>query len=231
MHKRICFVFVFLALAAPCVAQTVVEVQEVKEPKPTGSLGTCSYGPTEKESAFLKKLAPAETVTGSFMDKHPYKLQGKNKQFVSWFGVLRGATEGESNHTYNLLIEQKYFDGMTDCHIMLVSNAGAGDFVATARLENVTIPDLSLVRVYGTVSEEKDGLPYLLAEYIRVWPWFTFTFTDLGPADHGNPRWAKYCKRCKSGHIYNPYPAEGYYMDMLGDPKEFGTMLGKQSNH
>ena len=135
MRKRICFAFVFLAFAASCVAQTVVEVQEVKELKPTGSLGTCSYGPAKNESAFLHKLAPAEKVTGSFMDKHEYKIQGKSTQFVSWFGVLRGATEDESKHTYNLLIEQKYFDGMTDCHIMLVSNAGAGDFVATAKLD------------------------------------------------------------------------------------------------
>ncbi len=35
MRKRICFAFVFLALIASCGAQTVVEVQEVKELKPT----------------------------------------------------------------------------------------------------------------------------------------------------------------------------------------------------
>jgi hypothetical protein len=190
--------------------------------KPTGSLGTCGYRPTDSEKAFLQKLAPSETATGSFMDKHEYRIRGKVKQYVSWFGVIRGLGPVEgNNHSRSMLIQQKYFDGMTDCHIMLVSNAGAGDFTVRLTSGDDAMPLLSLVRVYGTVVSEENGIPQVSADYVRVWPWFTFTFTDLGPADHSNPEWAKYCRICKSGRVYKPYPTEDYYIGMLGDPKDF----------
>jgi hypothetical protein len=63
---------------------------------------------------------------------------------------------------------------------------------------------------------------------VRVWPWLTFTFTDIGPGDKSSPQWAKYCQLCKGGQIYKPYPDRNYYLGMLGDPKEFGTVPEKQ---
>jgi hypothetical protein len=49
-------------------------------------------------------------------------LRGDNS--ISWFGVLRGASEGtRGEQMYKLLLEQEYFDGSTDCHIRLVSRA------------------------------------------------------------------------------------------------------------
>lgn len=106
---------------------------------------------------------------------------------------------------------------------MLVSVGGSGDFNATLGPIEGTISPLTLVRVYGKVSGEKNGLPQVNVEYLRVWPWQTFTFTGLGPADKGNPQWAKYCKLCKAGGVYNPYPDRNYYLNVLGDPWEFGT--------
>ena len=156
------------------------------------------------------------------MDKHEYTIRGKVKKYVSWFGVVRASSPAKGDdHGQDLLIQQKYFDGMTDCHIMLVSNAGAGDFVARLTSTSEAVPPLSLVRVYGIVVEQEKGIPRVSADYLRVWPWFTFTFTDLGPQDHSNPEWAKYCKICKGGRIYKPYPTEDYYVGMLGDPRDF----------
>jgi hypothetical protein len=72
------------------------------------------------------------------------------------------------------------------------------------------------------VTSETGKVPQIAAEYIRIWPWMTFTFTDLGPADHSNPIWAKYSKFPAGGRIYKPYPNEDYYLRMIGDPKFFG---------
>jgi hypothetical protein len=111
---------------------------------------------------------------------------------------------------------------MTDSHIMLVAYSGGGDFRATLQGEAATFPPLALVRIYGKVIEEKDNVPVIAADYIRVWPWLTFTFTDLGPADQSNKLWSKYSKFPAGGRIYNPYPKQDYYLRMLGDPKFFG---------
>lgn len=89
------------------------------------------------------------------------------------------------------------------------------------------IPPLVLLRVYGTVTGEVDGVPHVAAQYVRVWPWLTFTFADLGPEDHGNPQWKKYCSLCKSGRVYRPYPDRNYYLSVLGDQKDFGMVASE----
>jgi hypothetical protein len=68
-------------------------------------------------------------------------------------------------------------------------------------------------------------MPEVAVEYIRVWPWLTFTFTDLAGEDHSNPRWQKYSKVKPSDRIYKPYPNESYYRTILGDPADFGLNL------
>src|SRR5579862_9782196 len=212
-------------LSGACFAQTQMDVQPVKELKPTGTLATCAYSPTDKETPFLQKLRPSERATGSFLA--PYSIHKKAKTYESWFGIVRGVVNTQADGTSTLLLEHKFFDGMTDCHIMLVSIGGSGDFRATLHPDGDIIPPLSLLRVYGTVTDEANGIPHLAAEYVRVWPWFTFTFTDLGAEDKGNPEWKTYCKLCKSGRIYKPYPDMNYYLSVLGDPRDFGTVPSK----
>jgi hypothetical protein len=68
-----------------------------------------------------------------------------------------------------LLVEHKYFDGLCDPDLQIVSVYGAGDFTASIRAEADKIPMLSLVRVYGKVSKAKDGTPRVEADYVRVW--------------------------------------------------------------
>ena len=118
-----------------------------------------------------------------------------------------------------------FFDGMTDCHIMLVAKSGDGDFIAKLQVDPAQIPALALVRIYGRVTSEKARVPQVAVDYIRVWPWMTFTFTDLAGEDHSNPRWQKYSKVRPGDRIYVPYPDENYYLNVLGDPADFGLNL------
>jgi len=130
-----------LVVSSICFCQTQVEVQEVKELKRTGNLSTCGYRATDRETPFLQKLPASEKTSGSFMDKQEYRIRGKVKQYVSWFGVVRGSSPAKGDErNRDLLIQQKYFDGMTDCHIMLVSNAGAGDFVGKLMSNSEAVP-------------------------------------------------------------------------------------------
>jgi len=220
--KRIVVVCLLALVSVTCVAQTPIEVQPVKELKPTGSLGTCGYAPFAKEKPYFEKLDAKEQNTGSFMEG--YDIHGKDGQFVSWYGVVRGITRVPDSDSWDLLLEQKYFDGMTDCHIMLVSKSGSGDFSARVQAKDVPVPALALVRVYGKVAQ-KNGSPFVEAEFVRVWPWMTFTFADLGAADKSNLRWKKTCKLCEGGRVYRPYPDEKYYRNVLGDPAQFGVFL------
>ena len=226
MPRPIRMLILLALISAPSFAQTPSNFQPVKELIPNGSLGTCGYTPADKEGPFYKKLSPDEQVTGSMMGS--YNLKGKKNKYVSWFGIVRGISEAQNGGKFTLLLEQKAFDGLTDCHIMLVAKAGAGDFQATLGPVDGQIPALALVRVYGTVTGEVNGLPQISAEYIRVWPWLTFTLADIGPKDTGNPRWAKYCQLCKGGRVYKPYPTNDYYLMVLGDPKDFGLNLKDQ---
>jgi hypothetical protein len=215
-----------LLVASTACAQTPVEIQPVKQLVRTGALATCGYTPTTTEGAFFGRLDKDGQVTGSDFGKS-FRIQGKKGKYVSWYGIVRGISPGTPDAgKYTLLLEQKFFDGMTDCHIMLVSERGSGDFQATLEGSADSIPALALVRVYGKVVTEDSNVPQIAVEFMRVWPWLSFTFTDLGPEDHGNPRWAEYCTLCKSGgRIYNPYPTGDYYRAVLGDPEDFGIHL------
>jgi hypothetical protein len=223
--KRMIVPWLFMMCMAAS-ARTVMETETVKALKRTGSLSTCFYTPTTAEKQFFAKLGPSEITTGSFMQ--PYSIHHKKDTYVSWFAIVRGMTRDEKDGSrVRLLLEQKYFDGMTDCHIMLVSVKGDGDFLADLETEGIaSIPPLALVRVYGKVLSEEGDVPAVAAEYLRVWPWLTFTETDLGAEDHGNPKWRKLCRIC-SGRVYNPYPNENYYLQLLGDPKDFPPLPGR----
>jgi hypothetical protein len=216
---------IVLAMLSICsllaAGQTPIYVEPVKDLKPTGTLSTSMYSPVAEEQPYYKKLSRDEVSTGSFLA--PYKIHGKAGKYVSWYGIVRGISVSDpQKNEITLLLDQKYFDGMTDSHIMLVSYSGGGDFRATLRADPQSIPPLALVRVYGKVIEEQNKIPHIAVEYMRVWPWLTFTFTDLGGSDASNPVWAKYSKFHEGQRIYNPYPKEDYYQRMLGDPRFFG---------
>jgi truncated hemoglobin YjbI len=190
--------------------RTPVEHAERVAPKP-GILGTRGYGPTELEKPFLEKLDKGERTTGGMFQD--YSLGGKDGKYVSWFGIVRNIREGvEGKRTY-LVVEMKYFDGLTDTHQQIVSINGAGDFRVTLDGTRLGIRLLSLVRVYGVV-EEKDSARTVTAEYVRHFDWGTFAFMPYGK-DRGNPEWRKHLT-VPEDRAYGARPSTSYYEARLG---------------
>ena len=48
----------------------------------------------------------------------------------------------EKGGDVTLVVQHHFFDGMTDCHIMLVAKSGDGDFVAKLEVDPAQIPAL-----------------------------------------------------------------------------------------
>jgi hypothetical protein len=221
------FALLFSCFALGASAQTPIDIQPVKQVRPNGVLTTCDYKPAGAEATFFGRLGDGEKTNGTVLGD-PYSIHGKTGTYVSWFGIVRGiSSEGQPGEV-TLLAQHHYFDGTTDCHIMLVAKSGDGDFVARLKIDPSKIPSLSLVRIYGKVTGESDGVPEVAVEYARVWPWMTFTFNDLADADHSNPRWQRASQWRLSDLVYEPYPNENYYLRVLGDPSKFGVNLRAQ---
>lgn len=208
------------ALSGAATAQTPIDIQPLQL---SDASGTCQYAPNGREKIFFKNLSAGEAVNGSAADV--YSIHGKTNKYIGWFGIVRGISAADANGSVKLLVEHKFFDGSTDCRIMVVAQSGGGDFVADVRMDPAMFPPLALARIYGVVIGEKDHLPQVFVQYVRVWPWHTFTFTEFGPADASNPRWGKYAHTAPGWKAYNPSPTEDYYRTMLGDPLEFGLNL------
>ncbi|HEX4285509.1 MAG TPA: hypothetical protein VHZ28_10485 [Terracidiphilus sp.] len=213
------------ALTTAATAQTPIEIQPLNL---TDASGTCQYAPNGREKVFFKNLSAGEAINGSAAD--PYSIHSKTNKYIGWFGIVRGIGATSSGGDVKLLVEHKFFDGSTDCRIMVVSQSGGGDFVADVKIDPTMFPPLALARIYGVVIGEKDGMPQVLAQYVRVWPWHTFTFTEFGPVDASNPRWTKIAHTGAGGKVYNPSPTEDYYRAMLGDPLEFGLNLKPEAS-
>jgi len=212
-------------LSAAATAQTPIDIQPLNL---SDASGTCQYAPNGREKVFFRNLSSGESVNGSAADA--YSIHGKTMKYIGWFGIVRGISPADSNGDVKLLVEHKFFDGSTDCRIMVVAESGGGDFVATLRMDPTMLPPLALARIYGIVIGEKGGVPQVFAQYVRVWPWHTFTFTEFGPADASNPRWSKYAHTGPGWKVYNPSPTEDYYRAMLGDPLEFGLNLKPETS-
>jgi len=213
---------VFILCAA---AQTPIDIQPIKELKPTDTLATCAYRPLADEMPFFSRLNEKERTNDTAFGGN-YTIHGKSGTYIAWFGIVRGiASPVKKGSPVTLLVQHHFFDGMTDCHMMLVAKSGDGDFTATLNVDPAKIPALGLVRIYGTVTSESARVPEVAVDYLRVWPWLTFTFTDLAGPDHSNPRWQKFSKFKLGGRIYSPNPDENYYLNLLGDPAEFGVNL------
>ncbi|HEX8176514.1 MAG TPA: hypothetical protein VF543_15595 [Pyrinomonadaceae bacterium] len=196
---------------------TVVEQsQSLPAPRP-GTLGTTSYKLTEKEAPFFSKLTPSEQTTGSILGG--YSINGKKGVYVGWFGIVRKIEEDSKLQQTKLLVEHKYFDGLTDTHIMALSFNGGGDFTSILAGTNLGIKSLSLVKVYGTVMSEDNSVPTVHADYVRQWDWGQFTFLDVYGTQKGNKQWKK-LNKVNEDKIYNPFPDRKYYEDRLGVRKQ-----------
>ena len=204
-----------------CVAQepgqsTIVEQSESLPRPPPGTLGTAAYKPTTKEEKYFSRLADDERTTGSMLSD--YSINGKKGKYVGWFGIVRKIEEDPKLNQTSLLIEHKYFDGLTDTHILALSFEGGGDFTCSLSGTGLNIKDLSLVKVYGNVFAEENSIPAIRAEYLREWDWGQFTFLMSYGKQKGNKEWKK-LNKAGTERIYKPFPDEKYYEDRLGPRK------------
>lgn len=196
---------------------TLVEQSPALPAPPRGTLGTKSYEATEKEAAFFSKLEPDEQRTGSMFGD--YSINGKKSKYIGWFGIVRKIEEDSKLQQTRLVVEHKYFDGLTDTHILALSFNGGGDFTCTLSGLSLGIKPLSLVKVYGTVTSEDNSVPEVAADYLRQWDWGRFTFLQAYGSQAGNKEWKK-LNKIKEDKIYNPFPNQKYYEDRLGPRPE-----------
>jgi hypothetical protein len=109
------------AFVVTVTAQTPMDIQPVKELKLTGSLGTCGYKPVSSETPFFARLDAKERTNDAAFGGN-YTMHGKTGTYISWFGIVRGITPTAlSNGDVTLLVQHHFFDGLSDCHIMLVA--------------------------------------------------------------------------------------------------------------
>jgi hypothetical protein len=137
---------------------TPVEHVTERIPRADGALGTKSYEPSEQEKPFFTRLAADELATGGLTGD--YDINTKDGKYVGWFGIVREVQEDPAAEKTTLTVEHKYFDGLTDVHILALSFNGSGDFRAALHGVGHGIEALTLVKVYGTVSKaDSEELP------------------------------------------------------------------------
>lgn len=185
------------------------QIEVSPQSRPHTQDATVGYEPTEVEAGFEAKN-PDRGTGGNFGAEKAGTLTGYNGKLISWFGIVR---ELPTKADGTFLVEHKYFDGLNDFHIQLASLYGAGDFRVVASDPKGVIKRLSLVRIIGTVFGEKDGVPTVKADYVRIWNLGDYTFMDYG-VDASAERWKKLRQKMKL--IYNPSPDAGYYEKLLG---------------
>jgi hypothetical protein len=225
--SRLGVLLLFCSISACERRGTIIEFSPDLPPPTFIGGATCDYRPTNIEKKFYDRLSESARITlqtkpGEFSDEsRAFKLQGHKGEFVSWWGIVRDIKPNPNGRGGTLLIENKYFDGYTDCNLFeSISINGGGDFEA----ELTDLPDnlipLVLVRVYGVTTREQNSRPVIKADYVRVWHWRQFAFFSYGD-DHGNPEWKK---RLKLPADENPYVllrvAKSYYPDHLGPTPE-----------
>jgi hypothetical protein len=203
-----------------------VEKQKTLPHKGMQALGTRGYGPSKTEEAHLKKLKPEDLITGHILAA--YDIKDRVGQQVSWFGIVRkdrfvGDGKGKKFRHHELTVEHKFFDGLTDLHQLIVSFGGGGDFKVILPFTEKKLPfkTLTLVRFYGEVVSEKDGVPTLKVKFARVWPWNNFAFMGLGSKknpDRTNAAWRKGLEIPEN--VYSSAPDTSYYEMLLGKRKK-----------
>jgi hypothetical protein len=198
--------------AEPAAKTPIDRVQE--KPVRKDSLGSAFYKPSELETPFFKRLAKDEIATGGLVGE--YDITKKSNTYVGWFGVVREMKEDPQTQRTTLLVEHKYFDGLTDSHIMAISFNGSGDFAVELAGTGHKIERLTLVKVYGKVAApQADALPTITAEFVRNWSWGSFTFLMASGKQQGSEQWRK-LNTVELDEIYDPYPDDKYYLERLG---------------
>lgn len=194
---------------------TVIVEHVTRKPQRNGAgLGTTFYAPSKKEKSFFEKLAASERKVGGLTGD--YDISKKDKVYVGWFGIVRKVDEQKDKNQTVLLVEHKYFDGLTDTHIQALSFNGSGDFTVVIPGVGHKIERLTLVKVYGVVSAPKGAaVPEIKAEFVRNWHWGTFTFLFASGKQRGSERWRK-LNTVALDDIYDPYPDDEYYTKRLG---------------
>ena len=196
-----------------CAAQHKVYVEPSKPTSRGDMLSTQAYTPTKLEKGATKDWTEKELESGS---PEVQTLKGKNDRRIAWFGIVRDIKEDKQKKQTRVLVEMKYFDGMTDLHLQIVSLSGAGDFRVLIPGVGHKLKNLSLVRIYGKVTGEAEGVPLVSADYVRSWDWGLFAFMPYG-RDNSNPKWANLRKvRVDDMRVYSSRPNRQYYEDRLG---------------
>lgn len=208
--QRLSF-FLFIASTVSMFAAEPIVVEALNN-YPGGGLGTMAYPATEREKTILDSL-PREQQAPVDNKMIPYSFHCPVGKAIAWFGIIREVKEKPEAHVTELLVEMKYFDGLTDWHQQIVSIYGAGDFKVRIPAIDPQIQRLRLIRVYGKVAVEQDGIPLIDANYVRIWPWGGFAFMDYGE-DHSNPLWVK--MRKGGDDVYASKPDKYYYEEWLG---------------
>jgi hypothetical protein len=180
-------------------------------PRTRSGLGTTRYSRTPAEAKSTQAWSDAELKSGRPDTSSLKGLVGKR---IAWFGIVREVVEETAKNETRLTVEMKYFDGLTDLHQQIVSIFGAGDFHVVIPGTGHAIKRLSLVRVYGEVASETDGIPTVAAQFVRVWDWKLFAFMFYGK-DQSNPRWVK-LRQVDTFSVYSSAPNEDYYELRLG---------------
>ena len=207
-------------------ASTLIEHVTKKPRRGDGTLGTSRYTPSNQEKSYFKKLATEEITTGGLAGN--YEILKKHGKYVGWFGIVRTVEEDRKKNRTTLLIEHKYFDGLTDTHIQALSFNGSGDFTTVLTGVGHKIPLLTLIKVYGKVGMAKGAsMPTVHAQYVRNWHWGTFTFLFASGKQRGSKKWRKHNKVALNG-IYSAYPDDRYYQLRLGKRPSVGQPKQKR---
>lgn len=200
--------------ANPVAGDTPVEHVTGRVSRAAAALGTKSYEPSEPEKPFFTRLAADEVATGGLAGD--YDINTKDGKYVGWFGIVRQVQEDPAAGKTILTVEHKYFDGLTDVHILALSFNGSGDFRAALHGVGHGIEALTLVKVYGTVSKaDSEELADIDAEFVRNWHWGAFTFLMASGTQRGSEQWRK-LNQVDLDDIYDPEPDDQYYELRLG---------------
>ncbi len=207
-------------------------------------LGTMSYRPLEDELPFVKRITEREIrlwggvkmpKPSNVSDKDWERIRERDRQieakqipvaqyelgkqageYVRWFGIVRSLNFDATRDQTLLLVEHKYFDGLTDIHLQVVSLYGAGDFQVSlpGKVTVEQLPRLGLICVYGKVTAADSTPPLVVPEYVRVWDWGLFTFMDYG-IDKSNAAWTK-LRKIRPDDVYDSRVSKEYYEARLG---------------